>query len=131
MPLPIPDILQNASAVIEAAKKAIHDGGDKFESAALADALKKVSSDDLLAVLNEVGKVYVALHNMRIQSVGSRANIEHKLFEVAFQVDFGLGLRTIIVPMPISAAEQLVKTFGEDLAKLTGSSSGKLITSIS
>lgn len=117
MPLPIPDIMQNASDVLVAAKKVTEDqtSGNINE---LRAALKKVNPDDILAVLNEVGAVYMGMHNMQIQQIGARGNTATGKFEVAIQADFGLGPRTLIVPLLPAAATELVKNFQQELLQL-------------
>lgn len=129
MPLPIPDILQNAGNVLEEAANIVRIFGDKPEFAELKSLSKKVNSNDLLAVMNEVGKVYVGIHKLQVQQIGSRANTERRTFDVAMTLEFGLGPRTVVTPLPIAVATDMIKTFNEDLAKLTGTTPGsKLIT---
>lgn len=145
MPLPIPDILQSAGAVLNAAKQLI----DRIDSerkehpvsngafqesedvTAVREALKRVNTSDLLAVMNEVGRVYIGMHNIQILQIGSNANMEKTAFEVAITAEFGLGPRTMIVPLPVATATELVRVFNSDLAKLTGTTPGsKLITAV-
>lgn len=128
MPLPIPDILENASNVLKAAKQYCGDQtGHNLD--AIRDALKKVNPDDILAVLNEVGKVYVGLHNIQVRQIGARGNTETGNFEVAIGVEYGLGPRTLITALPQQAGADLCKNFAEELAKIRPS--GSLITDIS
>lgn len=127
MPLPIPNILENAGNAIKAAKEYCESPNDANISK-LEDALKKIHHDDLLAVMNEVGKVYVGMYNMQIQQIGSRANLKTGNFEVVLSADFGIGPVAIITPIPVEQAKQLVEGFKAELAIFT--SGTHLITDI-
>lgn len=110
MSLPIPDILQNAAAVLQIAKDMTYNPTNEDVSK-LKHAAKKVSPDDIAAVLNEVGKVYVGIHNIQVMNMGSAANLKDKTLEVAIVVEFGLGPRTLKIPLPIDIAQKLVDGF--------------------
>lgn len=128
MSLPIPDILERASKVLEEAQKIVNIFGDKPEFADLKSALKVIHPDDLLAVLNEVGKVYVGVHNMQVLQIGSRGNTVTGQFEVALQVEYGLGTRQLVVPLPPNVAQDLINNFTMELSKVkTG---GTIISSL-
>lgn len=124
MSLPIPDILQNAGVVIDEAKKTIRLFGDKPEFSDLKDAVKRVSSDDLLSVLNEIGKVYSGIHNIQVLQMSADANKKTGNLDLILQVEFGLGLRAVVVPMPKKVAEEFLKNFTEEL---TGVKSSNII----
>lgn len=118
MPLPIPDILERASRVLELAKKVTeqdYDKGCSEYTVELGEALKKVSPDDLLAVLNEIGKVYMGVNNIKILKIGSRPIPEAKTLEFAVEVEYGLGPRAIVVRLPLESATNLVKNFNDNL----------------
>lgn len=134
MPLPIPDIMEKASAVLRLANEfanadITYKHGEMVSLAPLREALKKISPDDLLAVLNEVGSVYAGLHNMRIAQIGSRPNAQMKTVEVAINVDFGLGPRAVVIPLTPEGAEQVARGINESVAALK-MENGKLITSV-
>lgn len=129
MPLPIPDILENASKVIRAAEQVCSDPTSR-NTGELKDVLKKVSEQDLLAVMNEVGAVYMGVNNLKILSIGSRPNMENKTLEIAIVLDFGLGPRTFAVGVDTNAGQDLVKRFQEDICALEVQKGG-LITDTS
>ena len=80
--------------------------------------------------MNEVGKVYAGMHNIQVLKIGSRPIPQAKTLEFALEIDFGVGPRTLIVPVPLEAATNMVKNFNDNLVSAaTGSTStpGKLI----
>lgn len=129
MLLPIPTILENAGNVLDLAKKitqenpAVHDRADNIQ--ALKDALKKVSPEDLLAVMNEVGKLYAGVHNIQVQQIGVRKSEKTRGIEIALQIEFGIGPRTLIVPLPPEAASAFLENMKAEMSPM---GSGKIIT---
>lgn len=127
--LPIPTILENAANVIKEARKIAK--GSTADAIANLDSLKealtKVHEDDLLAVMNEVGKVYTGMHNIQVRQIGAQGNVATGDFEVAIEAEYGLGPRMIIVRFPLKDGETLCKNFATELAKLKVGS-GALIT---
>lgn len=120
MGLPIPTILENAGAVLEAAANLINskDSWRIRDSTDLAEAVKKVNKNDLLAVLNEVGGVYMGLHNIQVKQIGTKPSDDKKSLEIAIQVDFGLGPKVLVTLLPVALAEQFYNAMGEDIAKM-------------
>lgn len=132
MPLPIPDIMQNASNALDAAKRCCEVGDTANISIhALRDSLKKVSSDDLAAVMNEVGRLYAGVNNIQIIQIGSRINPDNKAFEFGVIIDFGMGPRTLMIPMPFETADNLINSLRAELDKLEKPAGRKLITQVS
>ncbi len=125
MPLLIPDILQNAAAVIDAADSLVNQGTNssvEFNWDAnlytLSESIKKVNSDDLMAVLNEVGRVYSGVYNMQIISLGSGVDFKERTLNIALQVEFGMGPRPLVLKLPFEQAKQVVEQLQKDLATL-------------
>lgn len=114
MPLPIPDIMKNASDALIEAKKVSEDSRNHAVSE-LKDALKKINPNDILAVLNEIGVVYQGAHNIQISQMGSRPNSENKMLEILILVDAGMGPKTVIVGMPVDNAEKFAKAITADI----------------
>ncbi len=117
MPLPIPDIMLNASKALEAAALCAENASASHVSD-LKDALKKIHPNDLMAVLNEVGSVYKGIHEMQALSIGSRANFDTKSLELVIQVNFGIGPRPLTISLPVDQAEQIVKQLLSDVTQL-------------
>lgn len=129
MPLPIPNILENAANVLVSAQ-AVSDtlkasGNPVAGSSELEEALKKIAPSDLLAVLNEVGKVYTALHNIQVLRVGAASEPSKGVMNFLIEIDFGLGARQLIVPMPSDMAAKFSADMSVEAAKLK---KGGLIT---
>lgn len=131
MPLPIPDIMQNAGNALIAAKKVVDtlakSASQPEGTQELIEALKKVSPDDLLAVLNEIGQVYHGVHNINVTQIGSRPNPKAKTLEIALQINAGLGPKMVMMGLPFDSAEALVKAMSNDLQAIKPSG---LITNV-
>lgn len=117
MPLPIPDILQRAAILITAAR-ALKSSQTSENILAVGSALDAVNEDDLLAVMNEVGKVYMGVHNPQVTQIGARGNTGSKNLEIAIHVDFGLGPRIIVVPLPHENAVGFISACNEAMREL-------------
>lgn len=116
--LPIPEILKNAADVIRYAK-AVEDGIKLSETRpAVRKALAKVSPEDVHAALNEIGRVYMGIHNIQVLQFGAKANPETKLFEVVLQIEYGLGPVFLTIPMPAEMGQRIIDTFLAEMAKM-------------
>lgn len=115
--LPIPELLEKAANVIGLANAFCKEQTSSNINA-LEEALRGVSKEDILAVLNEVGTVYMGLHNMQVRSIGTKPSDDRKSLEVALQIDAGTGPKVVITPLPIDVAKKLYVQMGEELAAL-------------
>lgn len=117
MPLPIPEILQNAAAVINAAK-VFSENDTNIPRIDLKDALDKVNSNDLMAVLNEVGLVYTAAANPQIIGMGCGANLIDKTVDLGIKIITGFGPREVVLKMNPDQAEAMIAQLRKDLDQL-------------
>ncbi len=117
MPLPIPEILQNAATVIDTAKK-FSENDTNIYRADLKGALERVNSSDLHAVLNEVGTFYAAAANPQIIGMGCAANLVDKTVDLAIKVVTGFGPRDTFLKMSPEQAKDMIDKLQKDLDQL-------------
>lgn len=126
MPLPVPDIMQNAATVLKAAKEMGYKPTEE-QIKSLHHLTNMVSADDLLAVLNEVGRVYVGMHNIQIARIASAPDLQNKKFAFIIEiVPTGLDPIVLTIPLTVEQGRFLIKSFQDTLTALTVSE-GKLI----
>lgn len=130
MPLPIPDIMERAGSALVQAKKIVNLFGDKPELATLKDALSKVSAEDLLAVVSEVGKVYAGMHNQQILGFGAKPGSKPETIDFCVQIEFGLGPRLLTLNIPFDGAKNLADIISQSIAETNAvdvAGAGKLL----
>jgi hypothetical protein len=132
MPLPIPTIMENASNVLKLAKEFTETDEDFYGEIKneLREALKKVSPDDLLAVMNEVGKVYVGMYNQQILGIGAKKSERPEHVQLCVQVNFGLGPHALIIEVPFEGAKTIIKVITDSMGQSQEANvaAGKLLT---
>lgn len=112
MALPIPTILENAANVIKAANRAIKEGGHIYDTEYLEVAVSKVNENDLAAVMNEVGSVYLNLKNLHLVAIGTRGNPSTKKLEIMAKLSTGAVVATM---MDYEEGQQFVRRLQEDM----------------
>lgn len=125
MPLPIPEIMQNAAAVLRAARDMGYTPTEE-QSKTLHHLSKTVNADDLMAVLNKIAGIFQWMNNIQIQSIGSAPDFQNKKFALGMALDCPLGDRQLTIPLTIDQARELIKTFQDTLNALIVTE-GKLI----
>ncbi len=123
MPLPIPDILEKASAVLKLAHDLPYNPTNE-DVGKVKHAAKAVSPNDLLAVLNEVGAVYTGMNHMQVVQMGSQPNAKVKALNVVIVVDYGMGPKQLVTALPLDVAKDLIKNLSDNLAASEGAVSG-------
>ena len=114
--LNIPDIIANAADVIDAAEQILLCGDDpNYEP--LKSALSNIRTQDLADVMNEVGRVYMAMNNIKIMAL-HMGPVSAQNKTITLVTTIGLNGAPVELPITLSvdSAEKIRKSLQESIA---------------
>lgn len=116
MGLNIPEIIGNASRVIDEADRLIKLYGDKEEFGPLKQLISNISAGNLNEAMQEIGQTYVSFHSLKqglsdvkITAMASRADLAKKSVIIESQVVIGPAEFIVATTLSPDNADHLAK----------------------